>query len=344
MKKSFEPSSLKPFDEERMLRQITSRAEAQGLRSHWAKQPKVTMIRKNGLWLTGLALMAVLALVLFDPFGKLTSDPNKTVAAIVSVDINPSFELSVNPLGVVIKIDALNADAESLDTSDLIGLPVEEAVDQIVHLAETAGFIDITDLDEDYVLVSTVLMAGTDAPLGDTLQTRIQDRIHLSDALQCVNLVQIKATIREQFLAREKDIPIGLYVINATIQNENGEILSVKAFFADENNRIAIQNRAKINEVAPGKIRERVETALNQLDQEGIDTTEIRTRLENAGDEDMQQIQAEVQNQIQQGNPDNGNGNQSENQGESSTPNGSGSDNNDQTSGNGSGATGSGPH
>ena len=351
MKKSPVRNTLKPFDEDNMLQQIYARAETQGLRSRWAKQPKESPMKKNSLWFAGFALMAVLALVLFNPFGSLNKDNSKTVAAIVSVDINPSFELSVNPAGLVIKIDALNADAESLDTSNLIGLPVEEAVDKIVALAEDAGFIDITDLEDDYVLVSTVVMQGAAAQLGDTLQTRIQDRIRLSEPLQCVYLVQLKATLHELTQDRDRDVPIAQNDNNETIQNQNGEMLSVKEFFSEEANRNAIKNRARINEVTPGKIRERVETALNQLEEEGVDTSEIRTRLENAGEEDMLQIQTEVQNQVQQqGNPDNDNGNQPDqgNDDQSGQPDGSGSETSgspsDAGSGSGSGASGGGSH
>ena len=309
MKNNSKTTTQRPFDEATMLRLIYQKADQQGLRSGWAKAPQENAVKKHRVLWIGLALISVFALILFNPLGSLTPDKSKTVAAIISIDINPSFELSVNDTGIVLKIDALNADAKSLSIQDLIGLPSEEAIDKIVGRAETAGFIDTSDLEDDYVLVSTVLMEKTKAELGDTLQTRLQDRIRLSDSLQCINLVQIKATLQEQFQAREKEIPIGLYVINATIQNQNGEILTVKEFFSSEENRNAIKNRAKINKVTNDKVRERVETALAQLEDKGIDTTEIRTRLENAGDSEMQQIQNEVKNQVnQQGNPDNGNG------------------------------------
>lgn len=335
---------MKPFDENAMLAKVYQRAGQEGLRSRWTKRPQESSMKTKAILFTAFTLIIALTVVLLNPFGSLNPDTSKTVAAIVSVDINPSFELSVNNAGVVVKIDALNADAESLDTSDLIGLPVEEAVDKIVALAEEAGFIDTTDLIDDYVVVSTCLMDGTQTQLADTLQTRLRDRIQLSDSLQAVNLVQIKATLQEQFQAREKDIPIGLYVINASIQNQNGEILSVKEFFSDEANREAIQNRAQITPTTKEKVRERVETALNQLDSNGVDTTEIRTRLENASEETMIQIQAEVQTKLQQQNPDNGNGNPDSGSGEGSgsgsgSPSDSGSGTpSDSGSGSGSGA------
>lgn len=302
------------LNEDRMLANIYARAEKDGLRSAWAKAPKESFMKKRSLLFISLAMVLTFALFVTNPFSLFNKDNSKVVAAVISIDINPSFELSVNNAGLVIKIDALNADAESLNTTDLIGDPVEDVVDSIVALATEAGFINITDLDDDYVVISTVLAQGISLQLGDTLQTRIRDRIHLSDTLQCVNLVQIKATLQEQAQARDRDVPVGLYVINGMIQNQDGVMLSVREFFANDENKITIRTRAQITEVTAEKIRQRLETALNQLDQDGIDTTELRTRLENAGTADMIQIQSEVKKQINKpddpGNNDgNGNGN-----------------------------------
>jgi hypothetical protein len=296
------------LNEDRMLANIYARAEKDGLRSGWAKAPKESVMKKRGLIYLGLAFVLTFTIIVSNPLNWFAKDNSNVVAAIVSVDINPSFELSVNNAGLVIKIDALNVDAQSLDTADLIGMPIEEAVDAIVVLAAEAGFIDLTDLEDDYIVVSTVVSEGTPAELGDTLQTRLHDRIQLSDTLQCINFVQIKATLQEQAQARDEDIPVGLYVINGMIQTQNGELLTVREFFADDENKLAIQTRAQITEVTLDKIRERLETALNTLDQSGVDTTELRTRLENAGTADMIQIQSEVKNQINKPD-DSGNGN-----------------------------------
>jgi len=286
------------FDEDAMFNNILQRASKDGLRSKWAKAPKESTMLKRGLIFVSMTFILIFALFIFNPLGLFGKDQSKVVAAVVSVDINPSFELSVNNGGLVIKIDALNEDAKSLDTDDLLGEPVEEVVDAIVSLATEAGFIDITDLDDDYVLVSTVLIKGTANQVGDMIQQRIRDRIRLSDPLQNVNLVQIKATLQEQMQARNKNIPVGLYVINGMIQTQNGQIISVKEFFSNPEYRQAIKNRAQINEISEEKRRERISVALSDLDDAGIDTTQLRTQLENASEETMIQIQSEVRKQI----------------------------------------------
>ncbi|TXT16758.1 MAG: hypothetical protein FD133_1689 [Erysipelotrichaceae bacterium] len=286
------------FDEDVMYNSILQRASKDGLRSAWAKAPKESTMLKRGLIFISMTFILIFSLFIFNPLGLFGKDQSKVVAAVISVDINPSFELSVNNGGLVIKIEALNDDAKSLDTDDLLGEPVEEVVDAIVSLATEAGFIDITDLEDDYVLVSTVLIKGTANQVGDMIQQRIRDRIHLSDPLQNVNLVQIKATLQEQMQARSKDVPVGLYVINGMIQTPNGQYISVKEFFSNSENKEAIKNRAQFNEIPEAKIRERISAALTELDEAGVDTTQLRTRLENASKETMIQIQSEVKKQI----------------------------------------------
>jgi len=291
------------FNEDAILASVYQRARSNGLRSQWANAPKESTMKKKGLLFISFALVVTLAVMIANPFSLFGKDDSKVVAAVISVDINPSFELSVNNAGLVIKLDALNADAESLDTSAIIGLPVEEAVDAIVALAQAAGFIDITDLEEDYVVVTTVLNKGIGAQLGDLLQDRIMDRIQLSDALQNVNVVQMKATLQERFLALDKKVPVGLYVLNGMIANENGVMVTVREFFANDENKVKLEKRAKITNATKEKVRERIETALNAMENNGVDTTELRTRLENASAKDLLKIQSEIRSQNQTGKP-----------------------------------------
>jgi hypothetical protein len=60
----------------------------------------------------------------------------------VSVDINPSVELGVNPFGKVISVTAYNNDGETvLDGLPLLNLSVTEAVRLVVCSACDCGFI-----------------------------------------------------------------------------------------------------------------------------------------------------------------------------------------------------------
>ena len=305
--------SKNAFDEDTMLAHVYKQADKAGLRSKWAKSPKEPVMKKRIFWLASLSVTLILAITIFNQGNWFKEDESKIVSAIIAVDINPSFELSVNNATIVIKIEALNEDASALDTSSLIGLPAATVIDEIVKLATTAGFIDSTDLLDDYVVVSTVLMDQDNLRLEEKLQTQLQDRIQLSDTLQCVNLVEIKASQIQKMEADGKDIPLGLYVLNGMVNTPDGTILSAKEFFSNPDNRLAIQDKVKINDVAELKIRDRIEVALQLLKTDGVDITALQTRLENASLQDMLQIQSEVRTQLKGQDKPNDNGNGSDN-------------------------------
>ena len=300
-------------------------------------------MKKKSIFVFGLAVVVLFGIVFANSLNLFKQDTSNVVAAIVAVDINPSFELSTNSEGVVLKVEAMNDDAKTLATADLVGKPVAEAIDLIVQRANQAGFVDIEDLEDDYVVVSTVLMEKTAEAVRDRLHTQLQDRIRLSDTLQCMNVVELKAERIAQFEANEKEIPLGLYVLKGMVNLPDGTSVTVKEFFANEQNKEKVKNKIHLTEATQEKVRERIELALNKLENAGVDTTELRTRLENASAEQMMQIQNEVRNkQEDPGQGGNGNGNGSTEDGgngdgntgdDSGTQQGSGSDSGGSTGG-----------
>lgn len=242
---------------------------------------------------------------------------DQEVVMVVGVDINPSFELSVNRLDDVVKIDALNDDAKTIDVSDLIGDSVEDVVEEIILRSEEAGFIDVNDLEEDYIVVSNVSL-NDDEALQDRLQDRIKLQIRDSEFLQSLNIVQIKATQREKMEAEGKNIPIGLYIINGYVLQEDGSYLSAKEFFSNPENKEKVTNRLNITLEKQERLRDRLEETLHKLETEGYNATEYRLRLENATYDQMLQIQAELRNQTMNKNGEYNN--PDDNPGESNKP------------------------
>lgn len=293
-RKSFNKNS---FNEDKMLSILYKRAEKDGLRSQWAKAPKESKMKKTIIWAIGLVTVLVLGIVLTNQFPHMNDN---VVMASISVDINPSFELDVNKNGIVLSIDALNEDAQSLDTSDLIGLDSAEAIERIVQLATEAGFIDPLDLEDDYVVVTTVMANEGNDNIIDTLNLHLQERIQNSGILQGVNVIEIKANIAQKMEAEGKDVPVGLYVLHGMVTSPDGTILSAKDFFSKQGNldALKLQNNVRVHAVSEQKIRERIELALNKMEGNGIDSTELRTRLQNASLEDMLRIQSEVQKKL----------------------------------------------
>ena len=169
--------------------------------------------------------------------------------ALVSLDINPSFELYTDADGKVVEIEAVNEDARTLDVYTLVGLPVDDAISKIIALATTAGFINPTDDVEDYVIVSSVLLAAKNED-SDKEQNELNNQIEnglaedetLDDTL---SVAIIKADQVAMFEAKGKDVPMGLYVINGMIEN-NGVMIPVSAFVSNSDNLNKLKNHAVI--------------------------------------------------------------------------------------------------
>lgn len=169
--------------------------------------------------------------------------------AMVSVDINPSFEIYTDEAGLVMEIDPVNKDAKSLDTSALIGLPADQAVAGIIDLATKAGYIDAADDVDDYIVVSSVVLDDSDKnavkkqeKLNAMLEKGLGDNKNLGEH---VKVAIIKASQREMFEADGKDIPLGLYIINGMIES-NGSWIKVSEFVSNADNLHKLANRAKI--------------------------------------------------------------------------------------------------
>ncbi|MHB8096462.1 MAG: anti-sigma-I factor RsgI family protein [Erysipelotrichaceae bacterium] len=274
------------FNQDEMFHRI--QAESYGMKSNtlFGGTPMKKVI---GL----IALSFTLIFAVWFGFNQNDIARNEEVVMLVGVDINPSFELSVNRNNNVVKIEALNDDAKTIDVSDLIDEPVEDVVEEIIRRATEAGFIDLIDLDEDFVVVSTVSLED-DEDDQDEFEEEMEKKIRDSEFLQSLNIVQIKATQREKFEAEGKNIPVGLYVINGYVLQEDGTFLSAKEFFSDPENKEKISNRSNITLEKQEKLKLRLEETLSKLELNGFDATQYRLRLEVATFEQMLEIQAEL--------------------------------------------------
>jgi hypothetical protein len=311
------------YNEDRLFSAIMTQAESEGLTSY--PKRRIHPMRQFAKLSLSLGLAVVLSAFALSAFGVIQLFPsNPVVAAVYALDINPSFELSVNPQDKVIEIVAVNADAETITFDDLIGLPAEEAVEALIERAEEAGFIDLEDLEDDFVVITTIAQKDQYREQSEGLHARLRERIEENTLLQAMNVVTIKATLAQLMEARGDDVPVGLYVLHGMVTSPDGTILSAKEFFSKQGNLEAIEDQAQIQRMTQEKLRQRIELALNQLENTGVDTTELRTRLENGGELDMLQIQAEVRNQLNPQGPGNDNPGNPDNGGDSKPGNGNG--------------------
>lgn len=227
-----------------------------------------------------------------------TSDP-VAVATVMTIDINPSVKLLLDAEDVVISIKAINKDAETLVFDGIVGMKAEDAVERVVDLARAAGFIDIEDLTEDYVLITTVSMNDDDEAENEeniaklnTLKAKIEAKIENSDSLQEVNVAIIKATKVEMRVAEGKHVPIGLYVAKGKIEVE-GEKVTVKEYFSNSEQVKEFENKGVIvDKKDESKIR-MANKFLDKLDKHNYDTNNFRAALA-AQDADLDAILDEI--------------------------------------------------
>lgn len=103
---------------------------------------------------TSLLVVAVpVYFVIFVPVANQDAIQVAASVRVVTVDINPSVQLSVDADNKVLEAKALNADAEALlATLHLEGLPAPEAVQLIVGAAVVLGYID-AEATDNYVAI-----------------------------------------------------------------------------------------------------------------------------------------------------------------------------------------------
>lgn len=184
------------------------------------------------------------------------ADVETTAYAMVSIDINPSFELYLDEAGNVIEIEPVNQDAAQLRKEEkvafqaMIGQPSDDVVAAIIDLAKKHEYIKSGDSTTDYVLVSSVILDEEDPDAEanqDSIGAKIKAKLSVPGALDDTTKVEIiKATLREKFAADEKDIPLGLYIIKGMYTGpERDEPIKVSEFVKNKADLAKLEQRAE---------------------------------------------------------------------------------------------------
>jgi hypothetical protein len=189
-----------------------------------------SILKKVSL-LTGSIALA--ALLMFALLPSLRPVPTLAYTATVRVEINPAFDIIVDENDLVVDIIALNDDALGFDKTPYIGVPIEEAIDALIAYAIEAGFIDEEYIESDVVKITLITEDDEEEDEEvkervDNLGKRIEDYLADKEEGTEVDVVFIKATLRELFEAEGKEIPFGLYVINGKVLQEDGTYIPVR--------------------------------------------------------------------------------------------------------------------
>lgn len=133
-------------------------------------------MKKKITKLTVVVLVVALALSVLAACDFLPTAEGET--AYVKVTINPEVEFAVGEDNTVEAVNAANEDAEILLSDvDLIGLDIEEAVEEFVDIATEAGYIDEDAETEEENEVEVEIIGG-DEETELQIRNRLRERIN----------------------------------------------------------------------------------------------------------------------------------------------------------------------
>jgi hypothetical protein len=175
-----------------------------------------------------LASVFVLAIVLFS---ILSSGPSidSVVASTVTIDINPSIEITLNDDDEVINISAINAEGELLIDRDINfkGLSLDRTIEIIIAKAIEKGFI-VDDTEDNIILID---VSSNQLEIKERVEQHLEVKI-TSEMAKVAKNIQVRRENRQELTEdEEKELedkstqyqlsPAKLYLINRIIEEDN---------------------------------------------------------------------------------------------------------------------------
>ncbi len=206
----------------------------------------------------------------------------RALYALISLDINPSFELEIDDKYNVLKINAMDEDSREILDQELIGKPLSIAVSKILSDVEDTGYLSSSD---NAVLVSTVNLKNDGEALKKIVAHGFRLAIEDSKGYEAAKILFIEADERDIEAAKEEKLSVGRYLLlemgdnkvdkTKIIEGRISEIIKEKEIKddleRDENIQIIEgENLQKLN-----KIEEELHSIKTQLKQlKGVTSTE----------------------------------------------------------------------
>lgn len=228
--------------------------------------------------------LALTFLLMFALLPTLRTTPTLAYQATVRVEINPAFDILVDQDDLVVDITPLNDDALGFDKGPYLDGPVEVAIEAIIAYALENGFINEDELESDVVAVTVVGDEDEEdeeiKEAVDNLGARIRARLENSEEGLEVDVVFIKANLRELFEAKGKDIPLGLYVIGGAVLQEDGSYMPMKEFLVTKR----AENIEKVERAEKFALKA-IRKNLERLQEEGEDMDDLEEELDEIEEE-----------------------------------------------------------
>lgn len=173
--------------------------------------------RRQPFWRVAVSIAAVFLLTLIGSMGW-SAYQATTAAAMISVDINPRLQLTLDQKGRVLKAESLNSDAEHV----LQGLPLKgeswnQALSEIIGQSTALNYLNSDHL---WVLVGySPIKEGSAIPAGvntDEIAQKIESAAQAQGMKPEIVVYQLSAD--EQKTAQEKGLTLGEYALLNTAQ------------------------------------------------------------------------------------------------------------------------------
>lgn len=200
-----------------------------------------------------------------------------TAVAMISVDINPRLQLTLNREGRVIQSEALNSDAEQvLAGLELKGEPWNQALENIIGQAVTLNYLN---LNHDWVLVGySPVKAGEAAPKGinpDDIAQKIEIAAQAEGIAPKVAVYQLGA--EEQTQAKEQGLTLGEYALINTAKDAGIQVdaSTVKS----TNERVNLLEQPKVQKQMV--IQNHIKQIFNNIETPTEDNNPLINTLEN---------------------------------------------------------------
>ncbi|RNC28660.1 MAG: Anti-sigma-I factor RsgI4 [Candidatus Dichloromethanomonas elyunquensis] len=162
----------------------------------------------NDFWKKAVSFSVMAACILFFFFfGNILGLPmgNNTSYAVVSLDINPSVEMTINQERSVTKVVQLNEEGYKVAGQYLIGLKVEDAVKSVIENAAKQDYL----AEQDTILLAASLAEKEDIN-GDKAQEIINE-ISASELPGMYSYLFVTSKPNDYEKAKQNEISLGKY-------------------------------------------------------------------------------------------------------------------------------------
>lgn len=218
----------------------------------------IPAVRQIPIWRIGASVAVIFVMVFMGVFGWNAFQP-RTAVAMLSLDINPSLQLTLDRKGRVLELESLNPDAEQLLSGlPLKGEPWEEALAQIIEQSVDMHYLSS---EHTWVLVGYSLMkSDLDLPLKEINIGEIVRQVEGAAVEKGISpkVAVYELTAEEQVQAQETGLTLGEYALVNTAQKAGVKIEPETIKKTDERVRLLEkpeiqeqmkkENRIKVNE------------------------------------------------------------------------------------------------